>query len=497
MSIHRSMGSVAAVTALALTTLAAPSYAGQVMGTEVQMMNYQFPLSPGQQTLTFNQFDDQGGTRILQSVKIESTTTIQAQVTIENLSVLSAPDAAINLVGTQQLTFPNPGGLPQLTIIGPAVFQTGGLDPSDGTPGSGPDFFDFGLVSDSNMNMQTLSAPGDNLAPFIGLATLDAFVNANGGFSTSGSTDSTLMFSQFMALGEVKITYTYIAQLGACCLAGGVCQDLTQFDCESMGGVYQGDATTCATTTCLNGMIGDFVWSDTNGNGIQDGGEPGIPGVTVNLLDAGMVQIATTMTDGLGAYLFSGLDAGSYTVQFVNPSPATLVESPALQGGDTALDSNCVGGLAAVTLATPNSTDLTIDCGLVPLAGQIGDFVWSDTNGNGIQDGGELGIPGVTVNLLDAGMVQIATTMTDGAGAYLFSGLAAGSYTVQFVEPGGFVESPAFQGGDTALDSNCVGGLAAVTLATPVDVNLTIDCGLTPLSGQIGDFVWSDTNGNG
>ncbi|MCB9296615.1 MAG: hypothetical protein H6559_26400 [Lewinellaceae bacterium] len=30
-------------------------------------------------------------------------------------------------------------------------------------------------------------------------------------------------------------------------------------------------------------FIGDFVWQDTDGDGIQDAGEPGIPGVTVNL----------------------------------------------------------------------------------------------------------------------------------------------------------------------------------------------------------------------
>ena len=43
-------------------------------------------------------------------------------------------------------------------------------------------------------------------------------------------------------------------------------------------------ASTCANVTltgCLN--IGDFVWYDRNNNGLQDAGEPGIAGVTVNL----------------------------------------------------------------------------------------------------------------------------------------------------------------------------------------------------------------------
>ena len=30
-------------------------------------------------------------------------------------------------------------------------------------------------------------------------------------------------------------------------------------------------------------QIGNFVWNDLNGNGIQDAGEPGIPSVSVTL----------------------------------------------------------------------------------------------------------------------------------------------------------------------------------------------------------------------
>jgi hypothetical protein len=37
---------------------------------------------------------------------------------------------------------------------------------------------------------------------------------------------------------------------GACCLTGGVCQIMTQSDCVSMGGDYQGDDTTCDPNPC-------------------------------------------------------------------------------------------------------------------------------------------------------------------------------------------------------------------------------------------------------
>jgi len=56
--------------------------------------------------------------------------------------------------------------------------------------------------------------------------------------------------------------------------------------------------------------IGDLVYLDLNGNGVWDPGEPGIPGVTVALLDSAGNVIATTTTDPSGQYLFEGLPAG-------------------------------------------------------------------------------------------------------------------------------------------------------------------------------------------
>ncbi len=59
--------------------------------------------------------------------------------------------------------------------------------------------------------------------------------------------------------------------------------------------------------------------------------------------------------------------------------------------------------------------------------------MWTDTNGNGVQDSGEAGINGVTVQLVNSGGTVIATTTTAGDGNYTFSNLAAGSYTVKIV----------------------------------------------------------------
>ncbi len=56
---------------------------------------------------------------------------------------------------------------------------------------------------------------------------------------------------------------------------------------------------------------------------------------------------------------------------------------------------------------------------LAPL--EIGNRVWLDSNHNGLQDAGEAGIDGVTVQLLDATDTVVGTAVTSGGGEYYFS----------------------------------------------------------------------------
>jgi len=256
--------------------------------------------------------------------------------------------------------------------------------------------------------------------------------------------------------------------------------------------------------TCCSGSIGDIVWHDLNRNGIQDAGEPGIDGVTVNLKNGSGAIIATTTT-GIGPlnqhgyYQFTGLCAGDYTVEAVTPAGFSPTTSNA-PGSTPANDSN--GSPASVNLPTDTSTDQTIDFGYVsPCTGAIGDFVWHDLNRDGIQDAGETGIDGVTVNLKDTLGGTIATTTTGVGpggqhGYYQFTGLCAGDYIVEAVTPAGFSPTASNVGPDRTIDSN--GSPAPVTLPADNSSDQTIDFGyVTPCTGSIGDFVWHDQNRNG
>ncbi|MEE9553434.1 MAG: SdrD B-like domain-containing protein [candidate division Zixibacteria bacterium] len=110
----------------------------------------------------------------------------------------------------------------------------------------------------------------------------------------------------------------------------------------------------------------------------------------------------------------------------------------------------------------------------------IGDTVWFDDNQNGLQDGGELGFPNVTVNLYDCQDNFVATTVTDSDGFYIFDNLIPGDYYVEFIKPEGYDITLQDQGADDAIDSDAdpITGKTVCTTLDPGEYDPTWDCGL-------------------
>ena len=120
--------------------------------------------------------------------------------------------------------------------------------------------------------------------------------------------------------------------------------------------------------------VGDKVWLDIHdatgqfiADGQQQGDEPGIPDVKVNLMQ-GATLIDSVVTDGSGNYTFRYLPAGSYTVQ-IDPSEfqsgGTLYQwqiSPQNQGPDSTDSDGNAAHEAGVTLLA-STQDATIDFG--------------------------------------------------------------------------------------------------------------------------------------
>ncbi|MCS6993061.1 MAG: SpaA isopeptide-forming pilin-related protein, partial [Anaerolineales bacterium] len=264
--------------------------------------------------------------------------------------------------------------------------------------------------------------------------------------------------------------------------------------------------------------LGNRVWFDTNNNRQIDAGEVGIDGVTVELYRAdtsgnptGAVLATTTTVNG-GYYLFNNLASGDYVVVIPASNFATVLNGYWSSGTTRNND----GSLAEITAPDPDNdadsddngirqtsgtfsgavisqavtlglgpveptgeTDLdggtqgqpdaranmTVDFGFYTI--RLGNQVWNDTNNNGLLDGGETGIDGVTVQLWSAdGSTLLATTTTSGGGIYTFAGLPQGSYIVRLPQGN-------FQGTGVLRDYYSSTGGGTYEPAPNPDVNTT------------------------
>ena len=236
----------------------------------------------------------------------------------------------------------------------------------------------------------------------------------------------------------------------------------------------------------VGGAIGDFVWYDADGDGIQDVGEPGIPNVRVELYK-GATKVASTVTDADGGYLFTNLVPGNYTVDVAdaaNPN-GPLDGMVHTLGAQSQPDPTNVISLGAGQVYK----DADFGYRRVPGGGKavIGDTVWYDDNGDGVQQPGEPGIPGIEVCATDAGGEVQGCATTDSNGHYLLE-VPAGSYLVAPTNPpAGFTATTPVPHGPVIL----VAGqqyLAADFGYNDTEQNLL---------GQVGDLVFLDKDRDG
>ncbi|WP_369293230.1 beta strand repeat-containing protein [Microcoleus sp. herbarium8] len=178
------------------------------------------------------------------------------------------------------------------------------------------------------------------------------------------------------------------------------------------------------------GSITGIKFNDIDGNLTQDPGEPGVAGVTV-FLDTNNDGILTTgetqvTTGANGSFTFPNLPAGTYNVREVVPF------------GSQSTTLNPV----SVTLAAGQTTPVSFGNQTIPaVLGSITGIKFNDTDGNGTQAAGELGVAGVTVfldtnndGILGTGETSVTT---DANGGFTFPSLSAGTYSVLEVVPAG------------------------------------------------------------
>ncbi len=250
----------------------------------------------------------------------------------------------------------------------------------------------------------------------------------------------------------------------------------------------------------VGATLGDRVFEDLNGNGVQDASDPGINGVTVTL--AGINSLGVSVNDNTvtanvggvaGIYRFTNLRSGNYTVTFAQPTG--WVRSTKALVGVAATDSNIPGNSTSLSLsAAPVAlgigvTDNTVDAG----------YVRTGSLSGSVNVGTSTAIVGGTITLtgLDAfGNTVTQVTTTGVGGTYSFANVLPGSYTVTQSQPAAYsaslavagsaggtvsgtnvITSVPLQSGQAATGYNFVQALGALLSVTKTDGRTTVSAG--------------------
>ncbi|MGZ6047516.1 MAG: SdrD B-like domain-containing protein, partial [Phenylobacterium sp.] len=264
--------------------------------------------------------------------------------------------------------------------------------------------------------------------------------------------------------------------------------------------------------------ISGVVFLDQDNNGVQNAADTAIAGVTLQLLQGASV-VATTTTDASGAYSFSGLAPGTYAVREPTQPPGTAngqTLAGAVGNGGTAgtpTGAGTVPSQIAGLVLPPGTTSSANNFAEVPAGRQVSGRVFTDANNDGVFNGADTPLSGVTLNLTGNdfnGLPVTATTVTTSDGRYVFTGLpesSAGGYTVtEPNQPSGTSNGQTVAGttgGLATLPSVAPSAISGIDLRTTNTISANNNFGEIalppgpPAVATLAGHVYVDANNNG
>ncbi|MGE3820371.1 MAG: beta strand repeat-containing protein, partial [Isosphaeraceae bacterium] len=257
---------------------------------------------------------------------------------------------------------------------------------------------------------------------------------------------------------------------------------------DGSGGQNDYTAASLVTITIYEHAITGNVYVDADNDGVLDGGETPIQGVTVTLTGTdhlgNPVNLSTTTSAG-GAYAFNQLRPGAYTV--TETQPPGYLDGKDTAGSPFPGSASSTDTISGVVIApgTPNTTGTGFNFGELRPA-SISGTVFEDVDNDGVLDAGENGIAGVTVTLTgtdDLGNPVNLSTSTGLGGSFVFDGLRPGVYNVNETQPSGYLDgldSPGTTGGSAGND---------------VISNVTLTEGAAPTGVTFGELVPASLSG--
>ena len=228
--------------------------------------------------------------------------------------------------------------------------------------------------------------------------------------------------------------------------------------------------------------IHGLVYRDGDRNETHGATEKGYANQTVELRDKDGKVVATTTTDANGAYSFSKLPAGDYTVKVVKDGALTDLDQT--EDPDSTKDS--VSGV--ISLSNDHRTQTDVNFGYIA-NNSINGTIYRDGDRNGKKGDTEGRYSGVTVQLLDKDGQVVATTTTDKDGKYSFEHLPDGTYSVKVVKDGTLTDTDQTGDPDNKLDN----ASEPITLDEKNPTKGDVDFGYVP-NNTIKGTVYRDDN---
>jgi hypothetical protein len=497
---------------VASTTSNATGYyqfnADQTIDTSPQTISQTVTFAPTSTDFSLsnaiNAFDSNLGT--LQSVQITNDSSITSDIQVENTSTSSPSKISATVAGS--LTLTGPIGMTNLVTNLQQAAGTFNATSFDGT-------LDFGGTSGTDFGPQTAS--GSQSETLTGSA-LDQFIIAGGGnvtltedgVATSAAKGGGNLVVGISSTGQAQVTVVYTYTPTNALQPGNYTIDelttpagMVPGQVSSNGVILPnppGDEVIPVTLVNNNSINNDFafltpgtisgtVFLDKNNNGIQDPGDPGISGVTLQLTGTdfdGNPISATAVTGVTGQYQFVNLTPGNYTVTEVPPTNY-------LQGID---DCGSLGGVSGIDV----ESNIQMPTGGQGVgynfahvqASSLSGYVFIETTTAGINSGvfqsPEVGLGNVTVTLTgtnDLGTAVTATQVTNSAGYYNFTGLLPGNYVI--------TKTPV----SAYLDGKTTVGSQGGTQTTDVISKIVLGPNVTGVNNNFGELTRPISGGGG
>ncbi len=246
-----------------------------------------------------------------------------------------------------------------------------------------------------------------------------ALVNRDGETAAELTTDESGCFaSPLLVPGVYQLTLALDADT---ILLNGVQLSKAQWTQEVTA--VSGETSDIAVSALQFAAISGRLWS-------LDDSLDFVAGLEVQLYGESEAPIAVTKTDKTGAYAFDRLYPGEYRLSVDLPEGHGFARrADTGEGRVSLIVSNDEAEMSAPLTLHMGDKYTGADFGF-GAKGSIGDFAWLDENGNGMQDIGEPGIPGIVLELWQDGEL-LAKAETDVYGHYMIESIYPGHYTLR------------------------------------------------------------------